>query len=225
MSTSQSARYNPIISKLYQSRNTVLYILKNIRGFDTSDYEDFSINELQAMYKNKQMDMIVTNAKTNKKIFIKYHLAATGAFPKLKSASVYEYIDDLFDIEMDENGEPLLNNNDELIIITKDKVNDSLRTLIEQIYLNDKRFINVYNLNDYLCNILENDLVPPHRVMNEEEKLSMIKKLYITDMSQFPEISRFDPVAQSIGARPGDLLEITRSSPTAVTCKYYRLCH
>ena len=58
MSTSQSARYNPIISKLYQSRNTVLEILKNVRGFDTSDYEDFSINELQAMYKNKQMDMI-----------------------------------------------------------------------------------------------------------------------------------------------------------------------
>ena len=104
-------------------------------------------------------------------------------------------------------------------------MNDSLRTLIEQIYLNDNRFINVYNLNDYLCNILENDLVPPHRVMDEEEKLSMIKKLYVTDMSQFPEISRFDPVAQAIGARPGDLLEITRSSPTAVTSKYYRLCH
>jgi len=219
MSTSQSARYNPIISKLYQSRNTVLEILKNVRGFDTSDYEDFSINELQAMYKNKQMDMIVTNPKTDKKIFIKYHLAATGAFPKLKSASVYEYIDDLFDIEN------ILENSDELIIITKDRVNDSLRTLIEQIYLNDNRFINVYNLNDYLCNILENDLVPPHRVMDEEEKLSMIKKLYVTDMSQFPEISRFDPVAQAIGARPGDLLEITRSSPTAVTSKYYRLCH
>ena len=214
MSTAQSARYNPLISKLYQSRKNLLNILKDVRGFDISDYEGFSVNELQAMYKNKQMDMLLTNSKTDKKTFIKYHLDT-----KIKSTSIYEYIDDLFDID------DILTNKDELIIITKDRVNDSMRSLIEQIYLNDKRFINIYNLNDYLFNILENNLVPKHRVMSDAEKQEVIKKFYITKLIQFPEISRFDPVAQAIGARPEDLVEITRSSPTAVTTKYYRLCH
>ena len=213
MSTSQSARYNPIISKLYQSRVILLDILKNERGFDTSDYEGFSVNELQAMYKNKQMDMLLTNETSGKKLFIKYHLDS-----KIKANVIYDYIDDLYDIEN------ILSNTDELIIITKERVNDSLRAVIGQIYINDKRFINIYNLNDYLFNILTNALVPKHRVMSEEEKMEIIKKYYVTNVKQFPEISRFDAVAQAIGARPGDLVEIIRPSPTAVTAKYYRLC-
>lgn len=213
MSTAQSARYNPILSKLFYSRAILLQILKDVRGFDTSDYEGFSINELQAMHKNKQMDMLITNKTTNKKIFIKYHLDS-----KIKSSIIYDNIDDLFDIEN------ILENKDELIIINKDRVNDSIKALLKQIYLNDKRFINIYNLNDYLCNILENKLVPEHRVMSEDEKNAIVKKYYITDGKHFPEISRFDPVAQAIGARPGELVEIIRPSPTAITTKYYRLC-
>jgi DNA-directed RNA polymerase subunit H len=215
MSTAQSARYNPLISKLFKSRAILLTILKEARGYDTSDYEGFSVNELQSMYKNKQMDMLLTNPDTQKKLFVKYHLDA-----KLKSAAVYDYIDDLYDIE------EILKTSDELIIVTKDRVNDSMRTLIEHIYIESRRFINVCNLNDYLFNILKTDLVPPHRVMLEEEKQKMIKKYYITNPKlQFPEISRFDPPAQAIGAKPGDLVEIVRSSPTAVTTMYYRLCH
>lgn len=42
---------------------------------------------------------------------------------------------------------------------------------------------------------------------------------------EFPEISRFDPVAKTIGLRPGKLCKITRSSPTAVESNYYRLCY
>ena len=59
MASSQSARYNPLISKLFKSRAIILDILK-ARGFETSDYSDFSVNELQAMHKNKQMDMLLT---------------------------------------------------------------------------------------------------------------------------------------------------------------------
>ena len=41
---------------------------------------------------------------------------------------------------------------------------------------------------------------------------------------QWPEISRFDPVAQAIGLRPKKVCEITRASETAITSKYYRMC-
>ena len=41
---------------------------------------------------------------------------------------------------------------------------------------------------------------------------------------QWPEISRFDPVAQAIGLRPYQLCKIYRKSPTASVSIYYRLC-
>jgi DNA-directed RNA polymerase subunit H (RpoH/RPB5) len=214
MSSSQSARYNPLISKIYDSRKVLINIFKTQRGYDVSEYEGFGLKELRAMYTNTQMDMLFSNSETGKQVFVKYHLDT-----KIKPTNIYDYIDDLFDLE------EILKSGDELIIITKDNVNESLQSQVEQIYLNDGRFVNIYNINNYLFNILDNDLVPEHRVMTEEEKEEHIKKFYITDLSQFPEISRFDPVAQAIGVRPGDLVEIIRSSPTAITSKYYRLCH
>ncbi len=76
----------------------------------------------------------------------------------------------------------------------------------------------------YLYNILEHTLVPKHEICTEEEKQSLINEYKITDKKQWPEISRFDPIAQVIGLRPGQLCKITRSSTTTITTKYYRLC-
>ena len=50
------------------------------------------------------------------------------------------------------------------------------------------------------------------------------EKYNITDNSQFPELSRFDPVAQAIGIRPGQLCKIERPSKTAIMADFYRIC-
>ena len=47
----------------------------------------------------------------------------------------------------------------------------------------------------------------------------------IINNEQFPDISRFDPVAQVIGIRPGQVCEILRPSKTAITAPYYRICN
>ena len=73
-------------------------------------------------------------------------------------------------------------------------------------------------------NILEHEYVPDHRILSAID-VAKIKQLYnITNDSQFPEISRYDPVAQVIGIRPGQICEITRPSKTAISSKYYRIC-
>lgn len=212
---SQTASYSSLNSKIYRSRNILLNILKQ-RGYDISDYYGFSITEVHSMYQHQQLDMILKHPKTKRKIFVKYHL---GSKLKGDGRQLYEYIDDLYELEQ------ILSVDDELIIITKDKLNDSLKNIINQVYIKDKKFINIYNLNDYLFNILEHNMVPPHKPLTNEQKKKIKKEYYITDESQFPEISRFDPVAQAIGLRPGQLVEITRSTPTAITTKYYRLCY
>jgi DNA-directed RNA polymerase subunit H (RpoH/RPB5) len=58
-----------------------------------------------------------------------------------------------------------------------------------------------------------------------EEEVNKIKLQYnINNNNQFPEISRFDPVAQSIYMRPGEVCAIMRPSKSAILAPYYRIC-
>ena len=210
---SQKKTNSQSISKIFLSRKIILNLAER-RGFDISDYNNFSINEIQIMYTNKQLDMFFTHPDTGKKIYYKYHLVT-----KVNRHHVYDYIEDLFNVE------EILGPDDDLIIISKDKATDNLISLLDMEYKKKKYYINIYNLNDYLYNILDNNLVPPHRVLSNEEKEAISKEYNILEDTQYPEISRFDPVAIAIGLRPSEVVEITRSSPTALTTKYYRLCN
>jgi len=208
-----TASYSPLISKVYTSRNVLLEILK-WRGFNVDDYTDFSVTEVHILYNNKQLDMFVENPESGKKIYVKYHSG-----PRLSPLHIYDYVDDLFEIE------EVLKNSDELIIVSKDKVNQTARDLASQLYIKDNKFVNIYNLNNYLFNILEHEAVPEHIILSKEEKEKVKERYNIINDSEFPEISRSDPVSKAIGLRPGELCKIIRSSPTAVKSDYYRLCY
>ncbi len=69
--------------------------------------------------------------------------------------------------------------------------------------------------------ILEHFLVPKHRVLSPEEAKQVLEKYRITP-HQLPAILVSDPVVKAIGAKPGDIIEITRDSPTAGKAIYYR---
>ena len=66
--------------------------------------------------------------------------------------------------------------------------------------------------------------MPKHKVLSEQETLEFKKKYNITNDLQIPDISRFSPVSQVIGIRPGQICEITRASKTAVNSLFYRIC-
>lgn len=202
-----------IISQIYNSRKILLEQLKG-RGFAIDDYDHFSFNEIRIMFTNKQLDMLLTNGSTQKKIYIKYHLTT-----KIRPGHVYDYIDDLYNLE------DVLSPTDELIIITKDKIADTLVKLMETLYIKDKVFFIIFNLKQLSFNILKHVLVPPHRILNKEEEQTIRNKFNIREDSQFPEISRFDPVAMALGLRPKELCEIIRPSKTSIETKYYRLCY
>lgn len=216
-----STSYSPLISKIYKSRNIILNILKS-RGFNVDDWSDFSVTEVQAMFNSKELDMLLENPTTKKKVYVKYHLSGTKggtSMSRLGTSHIYDYVDDLFDIE------DVLTSNDDLIIISKDKTNQTIKDLIEQLFIKDKKFVNIYNFHDYLFNVLEHEMQPKFRILSEEEKQKIMKQYNIIKDKEFPDISRFDPVSQAIGVRPGEVMEITRSSPTAVKSVYFRICY
>ena len=207
-----SSSYNPLLPKLYKSRKVILDIMKS-RGYDVEDHLGFNINNIQSMYSNKQMDMLLVNPDSGKKIFVKYHLNK-----KLGAKILYEIIDDLYDMD------DILEKEDTLLIISKDRVNDTHKKLLTEFYNKDKKFINIFNLNDYLFNILENDLVPIHEILTDVKKKEVMKEYNMKSDYEFPQISRFDPAALAIGVKPGEVCEITRITPTAISSKYWRIC-
>jgi len=49
-------------------------------------------------------------------------------------------------------------------------------------------------------------------------------KYNIRDLSQLPEVSRFDPQSLAICLRPGQVCKYTRKSVASLEHDYYRVC-
>lgn len=206
------------ISSIYKARQTIIALMKKL-DYNVSDYEHFSVNEVNTLFQNKQMDMLLEKTKEDphtgrkNKVYILFYLAKA-----IRPANIQEMIDDLFNLE------ETLTKEDTLFIITKDEMNDTLMATLKHIWETEKIFIVVQNIKRLQFNIHEHILVPPHRVISDEETATIKTRYNITEDTQFPDISRFDPVAQAICLRPGEVCEITRPSKTAIQSKYYRLC-
>lgn len=204
--------FSSTTAKVFKSRTNLLKIL-NERGYKTEDYENFNMNEIQIMFNKNQLDILLEK-DSGEKIYVKYHINN-----KLRENHINDYIDDLFNIE------EILGPNDELlIIIANQNINDTLEEFMRITFIKYNIFVNIINMKMYLFNILEHALVPKHRILSDKEKADVYEQYNIINDSEMPEISRFDPVAKTIGIKPGQLCEIIRSSKTSITSKYYRLC-
>lgn len=203
---------NKNIVPIQKSREVLLNILTR-RGYDTSEYTGFSLTELHALFMTNQLDILLENPTNNKKSYIKYYLEKN-----IKPANVYEFIEDIFNIEQ------ILKLEDDLIIIIKDEPNDTLQKLQSTILVHDKIFVTIINIARLQFNILDHILVPDHKVLLPDDLNAVKERYQIIDNTAFPTISRFDPVAQVLGVRPGEVCEIERTSKTAITTKNYRIC-
>ncbi|MCZ7398175.1 MAG: DNA-directed RNA polymerase subunit H [Candidatus Methanoperedens sp.] len=71
-------------------------------------------------------------------------------------------------------------------------------------------------------NPLEHKMVPNHEILNEED-LNKILSEYKVEKEQLPKIRISDPSAVSVKAKVGDVVRVTRESPTAGKSYFYRL--
>lgn len=201
------------ILRIYKSRKTILEILEKHQGYDTSDYSEFSINEIDTMHSNNQLDMLVTN-ETTAKTYIKYYLDSKQIRPQ----NLDDIIEDLFLVES------ILTKNDTLMIITEDEPNDTIVARMKYLYDKDGIFVVIHNISRLQFNVLNHALVPSMRILSPDEQTEMMKKFNMKDISQFPEIGRFDPQALAMSMRPGQVGMFERDSITALKTEYYRVC-
>lgn len=211
---SKTATYYNESNQIFTSRKILLEQLNN-QGYVTEEYENFTPNQIDILNQNKQLDMLV-ESNDNKKVYIKYYISKV-----IRPNNIYDIIDELF---KSGDSASLLNTDDTLIIILKEEPNDTLLNLIKFIWENEKIHIILYNIKRLQFNVLKHVYNPKIIRMTNEEKEQLIKKYYISDLSQLPEISRFDPCSMAILLKPGDICTIERPSKTAIKSYYYRLC-
>lgn len=85
--------------------------------------------------------------------------------------------------------------------------------------------LSFFYIDSFQMNPLKHYLVPPHEIVPKEQHEGLMKTLYITQKLQFPLIRYHeDPITRVIGATPGDILKITRPSPSAGEYVVYRVC-
>jgi DNA-directed RNA polymerase subunit H (RpoH/RPB5) len=212
-----SATTSTRILNLYKSRTTILELLEQ-QNYDVEEYLGFSINEIDAMFINTQLDMLITHTDTVRRVYVKYYISAKQTVKQIRPANLDEIIEDLYTIES------VLTKNDTLIIIIDDEPNDTIITKIKYLYDHEGIFIVIHNIQRLQFNITNHVLVPKHTLLTVDEHASLMKTYNLKDHLSLPEISRFDPVAMAICMRPGQICKIDRQSAVALSTTYYRIC-
>ena len=210
---SSTSTTNSRILKLFKSRSTLIDQLDELR-YDISEHMDFSINEIDAMNNNTQLDFTVNHRNDDRKIHIKYYLTSK----QINRANLDNIIEDIYHIDN------IITKNDTLILIIEDEPNETTINKIKYLYDRDSIFVVIHNINRLQYNILDHTLVPKCTILGNSEIDELKKKYNIMDTNQLPEISRFDPQALAMCMRPGQVCKFERESATALFYDYYRIC-
>ena len=197
------------IQTIYLSRITLLDILES-RGYQVEPFRKFSPLEISAASTNLSSLNFIVYKKDNSlpnKCLVEY-----SKLGRSKIASLTEKIEDS-DVD-----------NTELIVM----LNDPTTEVHDNISISEfnKRRARIYFFYMYaiIVNPLKHSLVPKHEIISNEEYGNISEKYYLNSKYKLPMIKYHkDPITKCIGAVPGDILKITRQSPSSGEYIVYRV--
>lgn len=115
--------------------------------------------------------------------------------------------------------------NNGIVIVTPIKSSDSVLSAIRRRAADlEKPLVLVFELRHLQFDISAHRKVPKHRILAKDELNDVLKEFHATSPNLFPKIDSQDPMARWIGARPGDVLEITGLCESSGDNRRYRLC-
>jgi DNA-directed RNA polymerase I, II, and III subunit RPABC1 len=199
------------IEKLFRARRNVLDMMRD-RGYNI--HPDLYINtkeELKRKYYAKTLDLMIPVAPKDKlqPVFVKWVIAI-----KTKPNAVKEMIDTIQSQHAEDDITP------KIMLIFKTKPNTNiLKILKEKEYKGNEMFW----LNNLVINITQHFLVPKHEKITEDEVKKLMMELYITNRLNLPIMLKTDPIARYLDLSSGDVVRITRFSPTSGEYFSYRV--
>ena len=111
------------------------------------------------------------------------------------------------------------------IIITLTKASESVVELLRQHLSNQENpLVQMFYISHLNFDISKHRKVPKHKLLTEDEKTKLMKSYNIANLKSLPKIDSQDAMARWIGARPGDVVEITGLCVASGENKRYRYC-
>jgi DNA-directed RNA polymerase subunit H (RpoH/RPB5) len=205
------------IDVLYKSRLTLLKILAG-RGYNTTPYEKFGPIEISAMV-----------AAGDDALRMDLERPAEGTTRLTKCTAIYSLArvktrmnSFIQQATGEESGfDPTTT---EMIVICLEPIVEAFHTAALS-SLAKKIHLSFFSAHTLVNNPLEHILVPKHELLPSSEHKTFLAANKIKSKENLP-IIRFheDMIARIMGLVPGDIVKITRPSPSAGTYESYRVC-
>ena len=206
-----------ITDAIYRSRDTVLDMMDE-RGYNVSAYRNFSPTEITYMMispEGQALRMDFTHKDNKQKCVVHYCLSKIKA--KLKT-----YLEVMNDPEKPEYLDP---ETTEVILLVTEPVVDTFHQAVLNNYGTHKSRVFIFQIQTLVNNPSKHYMVPKHEKVPAEEHIELMKSLYLKSKTQFPLIRyHADMQARYLGLVPGDIVRITRPSPSAGEYILYRVC-
>jgi DNA-directed RNA polymerase subunit H (RpoH/RPB5) len=107
------------------------------------------------------------------------------------------------------------------IIVTRDKPTHPGRKGVDEL----KKDVQFFDLRELQYNVSRHQLVPPHDPIRDDKIIDDIVARYrLKSRFHMPLILSTDPMARYLALKHGQIVRITRSSPSAGTYVLYRCC-
>ena len=206
------------VSKIYKARDNLLYYISE-QGYNVSEYQHFTIDEINAMIQNSDKDdsplnITVRNEEKNSTIHVKYHITTRLTATNIEATS-HDYFESIPIPERE---------NHILIVVVKTSLNDTMVKMLKQLWDRYHEHVVVLDIPFLQMNILKHEYVPEHIKLSEEEKKEFYVKFNIVNDKQLPEIPYMDPVSRVIFLKPGEVCKINRYDKISFKNEYYRIC-
>ena len=181
------------------SFKTVIEMLTD-RGYDMQVDKNAMFESLSSDFNKSTFNVILSH-----RIHLVYHMGS-----KFKYSEIKNYLEDA-----DNNGASLV------ILIVNDNITSAN---IKQLSAH-KTPKEIHHVKNLQINISKHCLVPKHEIIREQDEIkSIMEQFSLKNKHQLPIILKTDAMARYLGLKSGDIVKITRKSPTAGVYVVYRVC-
>ena len=112
-----------------------------------------------------------------------------------------------------------------IILVLQEKPSQQCMKVVTEFVAKTQIDVQLFDILELQYNISKHVLVPKPEVIRDEEEIKNIVARYsIKSKLQFPHILKTDPMSRYLGLKSGDLVKITRVSPSAGEYIVYRCC-
>jgi DNA-directed RNA polymerase I, II, and III subunit RPABC1 len=208
---------------LYKSRQTLLKILA-ARGYETKKYEKFGPVEISAM--------AAAGAGTFQMDLERPAEAATTQGGMTKCRVVYSInriknrINSFLEEQTEEDNETSVDPaSTELIVILLEPIVEAFHIAAMTALASKKLRVSFFQAHTIVNNPFDHVLVPKHEFLPASEHAEFLSHNRIKSKATLPLIKfHSDMIARLMGLLPGDIVKITRPSPSAGEYITYRVC-